>query len=308
MERKQDFFDVDGYDTKREYRLNEIGKRGFTFDYAGSSEYGIGGATSSDFGSTVRTSSSDEGLSPARDLMPPPPMSGVYASSTSPPSKRSDYSKLTRISSQPSSKDFHSSPHLYRRSQISRRSPHLQTTSSLNSYFDELSHGATSGSRGRSPASFSLVADNDGKLIGYRGSILPGYSESPSVGGSSSSPGISSDPQSSSFVGGYFSGPPSSSTLSSADYAKSKFSLASSASSGSYSSTPIYYPGREEDHSYRMRDTTSQGYEDEESNPSLEDNDFNIGGSTYQPSPLPPPPAAHRYQLRGNDGNSLHAK
>lgn len=298
LERKQDFFDMDPFDNKRDYGLSEIGKRGFTsslgFDYSGSSEYGIGGT--SDY-TTVRSGGSGETISPSRDLIPPP-APGLFSSSKSPLSTRSDFGG--RRASPSSTKDFLSSHR--RRSQISRRSPHLQQTS-LNNYFDDIiTSSTTPGSRGRSLSSgtFGLVANNDGKLIGYRGSIFPGafHTESPPSSVTSTS-NFASD--SSNFVGGYFPGPPSSIST---DYTRpSKYSLASSATSGSYASTPVYYPGREEDHTYRIRDTTSQGYEDDESNPNLDESDFTIGSSSYQPSPLPSPPGSH-YHSRESDGKS----
>lgn len=307
LERKQDYFDVDSFDSKRDYRLNEIGKRGFSpaalgFDYPGSSEYGIGAtsAVSSDFGGS-RSGGNDETLSPARDLIPPPAAPGLYSSSKPPPTSKSRYPKFARISYPSStSKAFHSAQQRGR-SQISRRSPHLQQTS-LNSYFDEIS-SSTTGSHGRalSSGNFGLVADNDGKLIGYRGSILPGYADSSQAIVTSSTSSIAPDP--SNFVGSYYPGVPSPVPVS--DYVKPKYGLASSASSGSYTSTPVYYPGREEDHTYRMRDATSQGYEDEESNPSFEDNDFPVRGSTYQPSPLSPPPSHHYHSLRESDGKMI---
>lgn len=290
---------MDSFDNKREYGLSEIGKRGFTstlgYDYstAGSpSEFGIG-ATSvvgSDYNNGRSGGSSGEVLSPARDLIPPPAPAS-YASSTSPPTSISDYSKYSRLSSSPSSsgKDFHS-PH---RTSITRRSPHIQPAS-LSRYFDDITSGSvsplTSRARVISSGNYGLVTDNDGKLIGYHGSVLPGYSETQPIVTSTVS-----DPNS--FIGSYY---PGSSGMT--EYSKPKFSLASSGSSGSYSSTPIYYPGREEDHTYRIRDSTSQGYDDDDRKTSSEDNDFPFGGNTYQPSPLPPPPTAQHYHLRESDG------
>ncbi|CAL8094636.1 unnamed protein product [Orchesella dallaii] len=302
LERKQDFFDSENFDSKREYGLNEIGKRGFTstlgYDYSTSTEYGIGGSNgvSPDYSSSssVRPGRNGGTLSPARDLVPPP-VSGVYSSSTSPPTTRSDYTKFDEISSsssQASTKEFYS-PF---RSQLSRRSPpYFQRIQSSN-YFDDIaSAAATNRGGGLNPGTYGLVADGEGKLIGYRGSILPGYSESQSAV-SSNSRGI---PEQANFIGGYF---PGSAPVS--DYTKPKLSAASSATNGIYTSTPVYYPGREEDHTYRMRDTSSQGYgDDDEMNPSSEDTDFRIGNNAYQASPISP---TSHYQGRENDGSLSH--